>query len=200
MEGKWNVKIEELDRELLKVIEGGQCITLGELSNKLSSKLGLPDYLIAYRVWVLWKRGLINLGGFGRGDSIINYLLSSEALWFWISIAITYVALALIYISNPVVTYIRYFVGTAFITFILGYSVVEFIYPKGNEVSPIERFVLSLGLSLVVIPIIGVLLAYMPFRYTVISMPITMTLFTTIMLTLAMIKKARYVMGIAAWC
>ncbi len=201
MRSRWSINANDIDQEILSLVRNNGCVTINELVNKLSRKFNAPNYLIAYRAWVLWKKGLINLSSFNaRTSSVINYVFSLEALWFWVSLVITYMALVFIYINNPIVAYVRYFVGTAFVTFILGYSVVEFAYPRGDEIKPIERFVLSLGLSLVIMPIVGTVLAYMPFRYTTVSVSVTLTLLATVMLVLAAIKKARYVIGLGAWC
>lgn len=175
-------------------------MTVSELINLISRRYGLRDYIIAYRVWTLWKRGLIDLGGFDRQSTVANYVFSIEALWFWIALAITIMAYVFIYINNPIIAYAKYFIGSAFVTFILGYSAVELTYPRGDEISPLERFVFSLGLSLVIIPIVGTVLAYMPFRFTVVSVPTTLTILTVVMLSLAAIRKGRYVLRINEVC
>ncbi|ADY01247.1 hypothetical protein VMUT_1040 [Vulcanisaeta moutnovskia 768-28] len=192
--------IGKLDDEILMIIHNNPCISVSDLISNLSRKYNLPDYLIAYKVWLLWKKGLINLSAFNTQSSAAQYLFSIESLWFWISLAITYIAFASIYVNNLVINFIRYFVGAIFITFVLGYAVVEFVYPKGDEVSPLERFVLSLGLSITIIPIVGVILSYMPFKYTVYSVSAALTILASIMLILALARKASIYMNIGKWC
>ncbi len=200
---KHGISGDEVDHEILSIMQRNLCITVGELVNLLSRKYELRDYVIAYRVWSLWKRGgLIDLSGFDKQSTVVNYVFSLEALWFWVALVITIMAYVFIYINNPpVIAYARYFIGSVFITFILGYSAIELAYPRGgDEVSPLERFVLSLGLSLVIIPIVGTVLAYMPFRFTVVSVPTTLTILTVVMLSLAVIRKGRYTLRISEVC
>lgn len=197
---KQGINGDEVDREILGIMQRSPCVTVGDLVNLLSRKYGLRDYVIAYRVWSLWKRGLVDLAGFDRQSTVVNYVFSLEALWFWIALTITILAYVFVYINNPIIAYARYFIGTAFVTFILGYSAVELAYPRGDELSPLERFVFSLGLSLVIIPIVGTVLAYMPFRFTVVSVPTTLTILTVVMLSLAVIRKGRYVLRVGEVC
>ncbi len=57
----------------------------------------------------------------------------------------------------------RYILGSFFVLFIPGYTLIEALYPQERSLSPLERVALSIGLSLALVPLIGLLLNYTPF-------------------------------------
>lgn len=60
------------------------------------------------------------------------------------------------------VTFIRYALGGIIVLFLPGYSLVEALYPDESGLSPIERLALSIGLSLALVPLVGLVLNYTP--------------------------------------
>ncbi|NAZ27681.1 MAG: DUF1616 domain-containing protein [Thermogladius sp.] len=64
--------------------------------------------------------------------------------------------------SCQCLTPLRYFFGSIFVLFLPGYTLVRALYPR-RELSPIEELALSIGLSLAVVPLVGLVLNYTPF-------------------------------------
>lgn len=113
------------------------------------------------------------------------------SLWFWTTLvitALTLVAIALTPLFNPVV-YIRYVLGTMFVLFIPGYTLIEALYPEEKTLTPLERLALSIGLSLAVTPLIGLILNYTPWGIRLEPILASLTLFTIAMLFLAAWRK-----------
>ncbi|MEM2179169.1 MAG: DUF1616 domain-containing protein, partial [Candidatus Methanomethylicaceae archaeon] len=52
--------------------------------------------------------------------------------------------------------------GSLFVLFLPGYSLIEALYPREEELSPLERLALSIGLSLAIVPLVGLILNYTP--------------------------------------
>jgi Predicted membrane protein len=73
-----------------------------------------------------------------------------------------------------------------------GYSIVEALYPRGDELAPLERLALSIGLSLAVVPLVGLILNYTPWGIRLIPIVISNTALTIALLTVAALRKARY--------
>jgi uncharacterized membrane protein len=57
---------------------------------------------------------------------------------------------------------IRWMLGSVFVLFIPGYATVEALFPERSDLNSLERFALSIGLSLALVPLIGLLLNYTP--------------------------------------
>ena len=90
--------------------------------------------------------------------SLEEYLRHWERnVWLYASLAISVATIVAIYTlpaELPLVA-IRWVLGSLFVLFIPGYVTVEALFPKGRELDTIERFALSVGLSLALVPLVG---------------------------------------------
>jgi len=112
------------------------------------------------------------------------YLLSSQAYWFWTITALVVAATISVFtIPEDVfpIVYARYILGSLFMLFLPGYSFIKALFPKNvpfktesEELDNIERIALSIGLSLALVPITGLLLNYTPFGIR--TTPVTLSL------------------------
>jgi len=57
----------------------------------------------------------------------------------------------------------RTFLGIPFVLFFPGYTLIGALYPKKDDLDSVERVALSIGLSLAVVPLLGLALNYTPF-------------------------------------
>ena len=62
--------------------------------------------------------------------------------------------------SFPLV-YVRYLFGLVFVLFLPGYCLIKALF-SSKELDNIERLALSVGLSLALVPLVGLLLNYTP--------------------------------------
>jgi len=104
------------------------------------------------------------------------YLFSEHAIWFWAIIATaTATTISVFTITEKAVplVYIRYILGSVFVLLLPGYSLIKTLFPT-REIDNIERTALSIGMSLALVPLVGLLLNYTPWgiRLT----PITLSL------------------------
>src|SRR3972149_42796 len=56
----------------------------------------------------------------------------------------------------------RIILGLPFVLFFPGYALMAALFPRKDDIDPIERVALSLGLSIAVVPLIGLALNYSP--------------------------------------
>ncbi len=56
----------------------------------------------------------------------------------------------------------RIILGLAFILFLPGYVIISALFPKAEDLDTIERVALSFGISIAVVPLIGLMLNYTP--------------------------------------
>jgi len=82
--------------------------------------------------------------------------------------------------------------GGVFVLFLPGAMLISALYPKGEDMDTIERLALSIGLSLAVVPLIGLLLNYTPWGITLTPIMVSLALFTEAMAFAALVRKFRY--------
>lgn len=134
----------------------------GETLEEFAGGRGLKKILEAYRDWVKGNL-VIEDPDPPRTFPEVAFRLD-YSLWFWTVISMTAVTLILVLSSDSCqcLTPLRYFFGSIFVLFLPGYTLVRALYPR-RELSPIEELALSIGLSLAVVPLVGLVLNYTPF-------------------------------------
>ena len=101
--------------------------------------------------------------------------------------------LAVLSIYVPVIneTFIRVILTVPVILFIPGYVLIAALFPEKKSIDGIERFALSVGLSIAVVPLIGLVLNYTPFGIRLNPIVISLVLFTLIMMIITLYRRAR---------
>ena len=122
---------------------------------------------------------------------LASYAWSPLSFWFWASLAAVAIALALITVTSGAVLYLRYAFGSALVLFIPGYSLIEALYPK-RELDELTRFALSIGLSLALVPLTGLVLNYTPFGIRLLPVSLSIAGLSVIFLVLALVRKHAY--------
>jgi len=81
----------------------------------------------------------------------------------------------------PVVVFttgpLRIGLGLPFVIFFPGYTLLSALFPKRDDLSGIERVALSFGLSIAVVPLIGLILNYTPWGIKLYPILTSITLF-----------------------
>ena len=114
----------------------------------------------------LKESGTLELGSAApKVDSYAAYLrIQDENAWFYLVVLATLATFLAIYVlpgTYPIVIF-RWAVGSAFVLFLPGYVTVQALFPEGKDLDKIERFALTVGLSLAITPLIGLVLNYTP--------------------------------------
>jgi peptidoglycan/LPS O-acetylase OafA/YrhL len=139
-----------------------RCATVREAVEDAARRTGKPKYEVAYELMMSVKRG--ELAVESGADSALAYVLGPGGIWLWLVLGLAAASAALALLAaEPPLLYLRYVLGTLFVLFLPGYALVEALYPRGDELSPLERLALSIGLSLAVVPLVGLVLNYTPF-------------------------------------
>ena len=84
---------------------------------------------------------------------------------------------------------IRTLVGIPFVLFFPGYVLVCSLFPKKKDLDGIERVALSLGLSLAVVPLMGLMLNYTPFGIRLYPVLFSLFLFVLSMSAVAAYRR-----------
>ncbi len=84
---------------------------------------------------------------------------------------------------------IRTVFGLLFILFFPGYALIAVLFPRKDDIDGIERLALSLGLSIAVVPLIGLGLNYTPWGIRLNPILVSISLFTVICLIGAFLRR-----------
>lgn len=85
---------------------------------------------------------------------------------------------------------VRIPLGLAMVLFIPGYSLIAALFPLKTDLDGIERTALSFGLSIAVVPLIGLGLNYTPWGIRLVPVVISLTIFTILMTVVAYFRRS----------
>ncbi|AKB76637.1 hypothetical protein MSHOH_0154 [Methanosarcina horonobensis HB-1 = JCM 15518] len=88
-------------------------------------------------------------------------------------------------------TVIRNIVGLPLVLFLPGYALIAALFPAKSDLDGIERTALSFGLSIAVVPLIGLGLNYTPWGIRLLPILTSLSLFTLLMCWLAYLRREK---------
>jgi uncharacterized membrane protein len=94
-------------------------------------------------------------------------------------------AIGAIFLSIPETLPLRVVLALPIMLFIPGYCVIAALFPKEGDINLIERFALSFGLSIAIVPLIGLGLNFTPWGIRLEPVMTAVTLFTLVMVLVA---------------
>ena len=158
--------MDDFDQALIKIVRDEHPPTLEEAVRLVSLKFPESKEAIMDRVLRLESEGKISFEKSSASvpSSLTEYFLSDWARWFWAVFSLAVLASIMVFFvpedSFPLV-YVRYLFGAVFVLFLPGYCLIKALF-SSKELDNIERFALSVGLSLALVPLVGLLLNYTP--------------------------------------
>jgi len=131
--------------------------------------------------------------------SFAKYVFSEKACWYWATIVLT-VATAIAVFAIPEnacpIVYIRYLLSSIFILWFPGYTFIKASYPtevatkaSSENLDTMERVALSIGMSLALVAIVGLLLNFTPWGIRLTPTVLSLLSLTTIFATVAIIRE-----------
>jgi uncharacterized membrane protein len=85
---------------------------------------------------------------------------------------------------------VRVPVGLVMVLFLPGYALIAALFPRCDDLDGIERVALSFGLSIAVVPLIGLGLNYTPWGIRLTPVVLSLSCFTIALLTAAHVRRA----------
>lgn len=151
--------------EILEAIKKLENKGVIELTPMIHNKINFFHYLTIalYNIW-LYTTFLVVIGNWG-----IIYLIPQKYLFYLI----------------------RWILGAIFILILPGYVTVEALFPNRGSLTLIERLALSVGLSVVLSPMIGLGLNYTPWGIKLNSIMVVQSFFIMCIAILAAWRKFR---------
>lgn len=116
-----------------------------------------------------------------------------NVLHFDIKLSILLIIFSIIFILIPPFsqTFIRILIALPFLLFLPGYLLISFMFPKKRELSTIERFTLSIGLSIAIVVFDGFGLNYTPWGFRPNSIVISLSIIMGALLLATYFKRKK---------
>ncbi|MHB1043813.1 MAG: DUF1616 domain-containing protein [Eubacteriales bacterium] len=116
----------------------------------------------------------------------MKYILKNEFLVIGAFSLLLVVFIALGWSGPP-----RVALGLPFVLFFPGYTLIAALFPKKDDLDGIERVALSFGLSIAVVPLVGLILNYTPWGIRLAPILVSLLVFTGGMSALAVFRRNR---------
>lgn len=198
---KQNSTEEELTKIVIQFIQDKNPRDVEHLADLAAKETSIPKEKIVEHILRLQSQGKIKLKKppAKPTQKLGSYLKTKEANWYWTTLIFTIATATTVFTvpedAYPLV-YIRYVLGTVFVLWLPGYSFIKALFPtepplktSKESLDIVERLALSIGMSLALVPIVGLLLNYTPWGIRVTPIVLSLLLLTTIFATAAIIRE-----------
>ena len=156
---------EEAKRDLIaRLIGEHKPGTVGQLSALIKAEGAFDE-----ETFVETVRGMVRNGSLKLERpkypirSFLDYLFTlGVSSWFWTTMAVTALAAALALTPTGLfpLDVLRWGFGSVFLLFLPGYSSLQLIFPKEQEIRKSQRYIFSIPVSLAILIILGLVLNY----------------------------------------
>ena len=190
-----------LTKAIIQLIENKKPQNVQQLVNLAKEKTAIAESKIIMHIIQLQSQGKIQLKSLPTRHprELSIYLKTRDAYWYWITLILaattTITAFTIPEDAYPIV-YIRFLLGTLFVIWLPGYSFIKALFPteppiktSSKNLDSIERLALSIGMSLALVPIIGLLLNYTPWGIRLTPIVLSLLILTTIFATVGVIRE-----------
>ena len=184
---------ESLEEKIIEIIKAFSPSTVKELLEIAHLQLSIPKKKLLDIIFRLQDEGKINLKLPEKKIqySLREYFFKGGLYWFWVIILLSTTSTLTIFLipenAYPL-TVARYILGSLFVLFLPGFSLVKALFPK-KELDNVERIALSLGLSLAIVPIFGLLLNYTPWGIRLTPVTLVLLSYTVFLSFIAVIRE-----------
>jgi len=131
---------------------------------------------------------------------LTTYLRTDAAIWYWVTIAAGTIAAALAFtISENIYPWVhtKQVTGVLFILFLPGYSFTKALFQTNissksiGSLNVIERIALSIGMSIALVSLVGLLLYYSPWGLDLTTIVLSLFVLTSVLATAAVVREYR---------
>lgn len=186
---------ENLNDLIIRIVKESGEIEISKLIEKIKLSYQVNHDLVAKKIYFLNNNILEIVEPRDSQPTFIKYLLSSRSLWFWNLTLLVVSTLPVIFcVNNSPFIYLRYLLTSIYVLYLPGFTLVETLYPKKDDLDSFERLGLSIGLSIALVIGIGFLLNLLPYDIELKSTAISLALFTEGFGFLALIRKYQLVL------
>ena len=196
-----NSNADELTQTIIQTINERKPQNVKQLTTLVKERLPLTEEKILGAILKLQSQGTIKLESQPPPASLklATYMKTSQALWYWATIATATITAAIVFTVPEDFypwSYLRNALGIIFVLWLPGYTFIKALFPthvpiktSTENLDTIERIALSLGMSIALVPIIGLLLNYTPWGIRLTPIVLSLLALTLVFATTAIIRE-----------
>ncbi len=167
--------------------------SVSELVDVLVKQKGVKSRDATKAVYVEYKKGTLSLSDVQPPTNLGSYFVNLDNAWFWaVTVLVAVTMLVVFTVDSSVLLYVRYVLGGVFVLFLPGFLLISALYVRSGEMDTLEKIALSIGLSLAVVPLIGLILNYTPWGIRLEPIMVSLALFSEVMAVVCVVRKFRY--------
>jgi hypothetical protein len=192
---------DELEQYIIQTVKEWKPETVNQLVIFIKGKYPLPDQKILNHIQKLQEKEKIHLKPpqTQPPQSFTAYIGSSQAAWYWTTVILTAATILIVFTvpedAYPL-AYSRNILGTIFVLWLPGYAFIKALFPQklpiktsDKNLDTIERIALGIGMSIALVPIVGLLLNYTPWGIRLTPITLSLTGLTLTFATAAIIRQ-----------
>lgn len=169
--------------------------TVGELAQMVKAGTAVEEGLFVYELKAMVREGVIELGEPAYElRSVAGYMFTiTLSGWFWAVFGLAVAAvLSVVFVPDIFpINIIRWLLGSVFVLYLPGNTLIHVLFPRQEILDRLDRFILSMGLSLAVVPLVGLVLNYLPWGISFAPITVSLTIFVTFFALLAVGRRYR---------
>lgn len=192
---------KRLEQIIIQIIAEKKPQTVKQLASLVKEKTPISEEEIIDSILSLQSEGKIKITKqpVATSRKMKVYLKTQEALWYWVTLTITSITTVVVFAIPedfyPLI-YMRYVLGTIFVLWLPGYTFIKALFPiepslktSSRSLDSVERIVLSLGMSLALVPLVGLLLNYTPWGISLTSIVSSLLALSIVFATVAVVRE-----------
>jgi hypothetical protein len=200
---------DELDQQIIHTVETAKPESVQQLIDQVQALSSKPKQEILNRIMHLEQEEKIRLKPpqTPTPEKFRSYLRSNQAVWYWITMTLTLATMLVVFVvpeNDFPLVYVRYVLGIIFVLWLPGYAFIKALFPQTlpfaralahslgtteKNLDTIERVALSLGMSIALVPIVGLLLNYTPWGIRLTPIVLSLTTLTLAFATTAIARE-----------
>jgi len=191
----------DLTNKILFLINDKKPRSVEELSEMMKQEYDITENEIIISILKLHANGSIEFRNPKVENSFRAYSVGNETVWYWVTIGIGFFAALLFFTISETaypLIYLRNFMGLFLVLFLPGYVFVRILFPinvmtktQHKQIETIQRVALSIGISAVIVTIIGLLVYYSPWGLDLSPIVLSLFVLTSVLATAALFKEYR---------
>lgn len=187
------MELEDVQKQIIDLVKDEEPETVEELVDLLVERTDVSREDALNSVVELESEGRLSLASPPREVPLDlgDYLFSPHSIWFWIIIALSLATTVTVFTvtsdASPLI-YVRYVLGSIFVLLLPGFSLIKTLFPT-KEIDDIERTALSIGMSLALVPLVGLLLNYTPWGIRLTPITLSLLALTTFLTITGLIRE-----------
>jgi len=198
----------QVDQFIIEIVESKHPSDVEKLTELVQERFSLPKQRIVEHILHLQSERRIALKDMPSQTprKFGHFLRNSQSYWYWVTILLATITTIIVFTvpenAYPLV-YARYVLGSIFVLWLPGYTFIKALFPtkvpiqtSSTELDTIERIALSIGMSIALVPIVGLLLNYTPWGIRLTPIVLSLLALTIVLATTAIIREYQATMKV----